>query len=123
MRKIESETIRVVRETINRADLAGRVWKSGNMEIMQVHQGMYGTIGYYRQIEVRLHGNRIAVIEPDIMRMSLFDCGYRTATTKSRLNALLAGFARGRAVRVSQSDFDWFIDNEDWEGSYECAII
>ena len=123
MRKIESETIRVVRETINRADVVGRVWKSGNMEITQTHHGLAGTFSYYRQIEVWLFDNRIAMIEPDIMRMSLFDCGRRTATTKSRFNALLSGFARGRAVRVSQSDFDWFIDGDAWEGSYECAII
>lgn len=122
MRKIESETIRVVRETINRADRSGQVWKSGNMEIRQTHDGVAGTIGYYRLIEVWLFGNRIAIIEPDIMRMSLSDCGRKTATTKSRLNALLAGFARGRA-RVSQSNRNWFIDGDAWDGSYECAII
>jgi hypothetical protein len=122
MRKVEADMIRVVRVAINRADVAGRIWKSGNTEVAQVHHGLHHTPGYYREIEVRLHGHKIAVIEPDIMRMSLYDCGYRTATTKSRLNALLSAFARGSA-RISQRDWSWYVGEQDWEGQDEFAII
>ncbi len=55
---------------------------------------------------VRLHGNRIAEIEPngDII---LSSCGWSTPTTKSRLNAVLDVFLSG--CGIFQKDFTWYV--------------
>ena len=55
---------------------------------------------------VRLHGNKIA--EVDDNGIKLFDGGWQSNTTKSRLNAILSehGIA---GEGVFQKDFQWFI--------------
>jgi len=58
---------------------------------------------------VRLHGNKIAEIGDDFM--TLFDGGYQSTTTKSRLNALLAEFGND-CERVFAKNFTWFIQQE-----------
>ena len=58
---------------------------------------------------VRLHGNKIAEIGDDWM--TLFDGGYQSTTTKSRLNALLAEFGHD-GERVFQKAFQWFIQQD-----------
>ena len=61
---------------------------------------------------VRLFGNKIA--EVDHNSIKLFDGGYQSATTKSRLNAILSehGIA---GEGVFQKNFQWFI--RMWNGT------
>ena len=54
---------------------------------------------------VYLHGNLIAEVCNDFV--AIFDGGWQTVTTKSRLNALLDEFRPH--VGVVQKNFDWFI--------------
>lgn len=54
---------------------------------------------------VRLHGNLIAEIGDTWIR--LFDGGYQTKTTKSRLNAILA--EHGNSDSIYQKNFKWFV--------------
>lgn len=67
-----------------------------------------------------LHRNVIAEWTPN--GILLCDCGWRTVTTKSRLNAILK--MTGTALRISQSAHKWYIFNyqtgerEEWRGSY-----
>ena len=57
---------------------------------------------------VYLHGNHIATIGDTFLE--LYTCGYRTVTTKSRLNSILK--VHGNDARIFQSNFEWFvIDN------------
>ena len=69
---------------------------------------------------VRLHGNKIAVIGDDFLQ--IFDGGYQSKTTKSRLNALIDRFCNGVTDGVFQKDYQWFIrDNKvtrEWEQGY-----
>ena len=58
---------------------------------------------------VRLHGNKIAEIGDDFM--TLFDGGYQSTTTKSRLNALLAEFGND-CERVFAKNFTWFLQQD-----------
>ena len=58
---------------------------------------------------VRLHGSKIAEVGDDFM--TLFDGGFQSTTTKSRLNALLAEFGHD-GERVFQKAFQWFIQQE-----------
>ena len=55
---------------------------------------------------VRLHGNKIAEIGDDYM--TIFDGGWQSTTTKSRLNALCQEFCVD-GEGVFQKDFKWFV--------------
>ena len=58
---------------------------------------------------VYLHGNHIATIDND--NVTLFDGGWQSNTTKSRLNAILQEFAYG--VGVFQKQWEWFVCNQN----------
>ena len=55
---------------------------------------------------VRLHGNKIAVVSDN--DMTIFDGGWQSHTTKSRLNALCDEFCID-GEGVFQKDFKWFV--------------
>ena len=55
---------------------------------------------------VRLHGNKIAEVSDN--DMTIFDGGWQTVTTKSRLNALCQEFCVA-GEGVFQKDFQWFV--------------
>lgn len=59
-------------------------------------------------IEVCLHGNRIAAIRQDDS-VQLWDGGWRTATTKERLNKILRAMCAN--VGIYQKDFDWYLQH------------
>jgi hypothetical protein len=89
MRKIERQMNEAVTEALN--------WKSGNTEVKTDADNISS---------VFLHGNHIATIGDNFIQ--LFDGGgHQTATTKSRLNALL--FAHGVDDHVFQKNFEWFV--------------
>jgi hypothetical protein len=58
---------------------------------------------------VYLHGNHIATIDDN--NVTLFDGGWQSNTTKSRLNAILQEFAYG--VGVFQKQWEWFVCNQN----------
>ena len=89
MRKIESKMNEAVRFCKN--------WSSGNTQVI-TEDG---------ESRVYLHGNLIAKIAADYFMM--FDGGWQSNTTKSRLNALCAEFSPGKICRVFQKDFQWFV--------------
>lgn len=98
MRKIESEMNRAVRSRTK--------WSSGNTEVF---------INDNNCANVYLHGNLIAWVSEHGVR--LFDGGWRTTTTKSRLNALLDEFAYG--THVYQRDFTWYIEDRNFKREFE----
>ena len=55
---------------------------------------------------VRLHGNKIAEVSDN--DMTIFDGGWQTVTTKSRLNALCDYFCID-GEGIFQKDFKWFV--------------
>lgn len=55
---------------------------------------------------VLLHGNKIAEVGDTFLR--LFDGGWQSNTTKSRLNAILQAHGRS-GERVFQKGWEWFI--------------
>jgi hypothetical protein len=92
MRKIEFQ--------MNKAICDCTDWKNDNTEV---------TYSPERDASyVMLHGNHIATIGDTFLE--LYTCGYKTPTTKSRLNAILK--VHGNDARIFQRDFEWFvIDN------------
>ena len=80
-------------------------WQSGNTS---VHFNEEDSVSV-----VRLHGNKIAEVGDTFIR--LFDGGWQTNTTKSRLNAIL--FEHGDVGdRVFQKNFDWFVSMNTRQG-------
>ena len=74
---------------------------------------------------VMLHGNHIATYYHDTKELALFDGGWQSNTTKSRLNALCQEFATG--YKVFQKNWDWFVADfhgnaKDFADGFELAI-
>ena len=89
MRKIEAKMNKAMRHFLP--------FSSGNTTVVQND----------RDMDVFLHGNHIATLCKISMDLRLFDGGWRSNTTKSRLNALLDEFGGGD--RVIQKDFVWYL--------------
>ena len=90
MRKIEEQMCAAVQSNSD--------WQSGNTS---VHFDPETGVSI-----VRLHGNKIAEI--DDTSMTIFDGGWQSATTKSRLNALCSEFCIA-GEGVFQRNFKWFV--------------
>ena len=58
---------------------------------------------------VYLHGNHIATYNYTLKELSLYDGGWQSNTTKSRLNALCNEFATG--FGVFQKNWEWFVSD------------
>ena len=99
MRKIEQQMQNAIRNRQN--------WSLSNTTVSYDEDGF---------TTVRLHGNRIAEINPhgDLV---LSSCGWQSNTTKSRLNAVLDCFLSG--VRISQRNFEWFIGTDSFFDGYQ----
>ena len=97
MRKIETQMNNAIQNNLN--------WQSGNTS---VHFNEEDNVSV-----VRLHGNKIAEVGDTFIR--LFDGGWQTNTTKSRLNAILSEHGEP-GDRVFQSNFDWFVSMNTVEG-------
>ena len=93
-------------------------WKSGNTQVV-TNMGVS---------TVYLHGNKIALVDEN--SLTLFDGGYQSTTTKSRLNALCNEFCV-TGEGVFQKDFVWYVrkfvgaingknvfKTEDFKGGY-----
>ena len=97
MRKIEQQ--------MNAAISNNKNWQSGNTS---VHFNEEENLSV-----VRLHGNKIAEVGDTFIR--LFDGGWQTTTTKSRLNAILTEHGE-LGDRVFQKDFAWFVTMRTAQG-------
>ena len=73
----------------------GREFRSGNTTLDNTDRGKI----------VRLYGNKIAQL--DGVTLYLSSAGYETATTKSRLNAILSFLMPGASIY--QKSFEWYI--------------
>ena len=97
MRKIEQQMINAIKSETD--------WKSGNTKVINFfNDGDKCVVS-----SVFLHGNKIAeVTDHD---MTIFDGGWQTNTTKSRLNALINEFCNAVTDGVFQDNFQWFISD------------
>ena len=60
---------------------------------------------------VYLHGNLIATI--DKYQVEVYDGGWQSKTTKSRLNAIINELCDGRHQGVYQHKWEWFIQDDE----------
>lgn len=87
--------MRKIERLMNAAITAGKDWKCDNTEV----------VACSNVCDVFLHGNLIARIGETWIE--LFDGGWQSATTKSRLNAILAAHGIG-SESVFQKNHTWF---------------
>lgn len=77
-----------------------------------------GTFGGNTRVEVQangvtklfLHENLIAVKDNGVVKIT--DAGWNSRTTQERLNGL-------RGVHIKQKNFEWFLNGEEWNGSWK----
>jgi len=86
---------RLIERQMNNAIQQEKDWKKDNTEV----------INCTHVSDVYLHDNLIARIGETWLE--LFDGGYQTATTKSRLNSILQ--AHGNGERIFSKNFQWFL--------------
>jgi len=98
MGRQESSPMRKIEQAMNSAIANSINWQSGNTS---VHFNEEENLSV-----VRLHGNKIAEIGETFIR--LFDGGFQSLTTKSRLNAILAEHGEDGDC-VFQKNFNWFV--------------
>ena len=90
MRKIEQQ--------MNDAVANNKNWQSANTSVHYCEEN--------GESIVRLHGNKIAEVSDN--DMTIFDGGFQSVTTKSRLNALCDYFCVD-GEGVFQKDFQWYV--------------
>ncbi len=97
---------------MNNAIRTGRNFSSANTSVNHDSEGA----------NVYLHGNHIATVKDN--SILLFDGGWQSNTTKSRLNALCYEFSYG--ARVFQKNFEWFVGYknlcEDFVNGFELGL-
>ena len=91
MRKIESQMNRAIRTQSN--------WSGSNTTVFTSDNGLHS--------KVFLHGNHIATYFHVERQLQIFDGGWQSNTTKSRLNALCYEFVTG--VSVFQKNWTWYV--------------
>ena len=92
MRKIEQQ--------MNNAIAAQKDWKNANTSVENLDGVSY----------VYLHGHKIAEVGENFI--TLYDGGWQTATTKSRLNAVLSENGLP-GESVFQKNYEWFVRLSD----------
>ena len=94
--------MRKIEQLMNAAIKGNKNWSNSNTSVI-TEDGIS---------EVRLHGNLIAKVGEDFV--TIFDGGWQSNTTKSRLNAIINEFCDPFTDGVYQHKFEWFItDNKN----------
>jgi hypothetical protein len=91
MRKIERQ--------MNDAILNETDWSKDNTQVIHIEGVSF----------VYLYSNLIAMVADTWIE--LFDAGYQTTTTKSRINAILQ--THGNGERVYSKNFNWFVSTSN----------
>ena len=106
---------------MNRAIRSGRNFSNGNTTVSTT-SFLNDKDVYCEESKVFLHGNHIATVTRN--SIYLFDGGWQSNTTKSRLNALLNEFSYG--ARVFAKNFEWFVgyknNTEEFANGFELAL-
>jgi hypothetical protein len=107
MRKVEAAMIAAIRKSIADPYAEGQQFKKDNTVVFCNGSGVVGTPGFSRWIEVILYDTVIAIIEPQTCLIGFYSGGFKTPTTKSRLNAVLGAFSNG--FHIYQDKGQWYI--------------
>jgi len=104
MRQIEREMISAIK--------LGKCWHKANTEVYTNDNN--ASLVY-------LHGNLIATVTDNNVRV--FDGGWQTNTTKSRLNVIINEFCDALTDGVFQKDYQWFIKDNNEVVKFESGYV
>ena len=110
---LKSSQMRKIEQQMNDAVANNKDWQSANTSVHYCEES--------GESIVRLHGNKIAVIGDDFLQ--IFDGGWQTNTTKSRLNALIERFCNAVTDGVFQKDFQWYISDNNVTRDFDNGYI
>ena len=99
--------MRVIETKMNKAIRRRGNFSNGNTRVAT--GSFFNNDVYCEESKVFLHGNHIATYDHVNKEVSLYDGGWQSNTTKSRLNALCYEFATG--FSVFQKNWDWFVSD------------
>ena len=105
MRKIEQQMIQAVANN--------KSWTNANTSVTYCPET--------DESRVYLHGNHIATVGDDFLQV--FDGGWQTNTTKSRLNALINRFCNAVTDGVYQRQHVWYLMDNKVEREFESGYI
>ena len=105
MRKIEAQMIQAVANN--------KSWTSANTSVTYCPET--------DESRVYLHGNHIATVGDNFLQV--FDGGWQTVTTKSRLNALINRFCNAVTDGVYQRQHVWYLSDNKVEREFESGYI
>ena len=94
--------MRQIEKNMNTAIKSQKNWAGSNTTVFTENDSAYGL-----ESKVYLHGNHIATYNHTLKELELYDGGWQSNTTKSRLNALCYEFATG--FGVFQKNWEWFV--------------
>jgi hypothetical protein len=100
--------MRVIEKQMNRAISQEIDWKKDNTEVINIEGVSF----------VYLYSNLIAMVGDTWLE--LFDGGWKTNTTKARLNSILQ--EHGTGERVYQKNYEWFVSTKDGEVPFNNGI-
>ena len=104
MRQIERDMLSAIK--------LGKCWRKANTEVYTNDNN--ASLVY-------LHGNHIATVT-DVF-VTVFDGGWRTNTTKSRLNVIINEFCDALTDGVFQKDYQWFIKDNNEVVEFESGYV
>jgi len=111
------ESMRLIEQQMIDAIKQRKDWKKDNTAVYYD-----STIGV---TSVHLHCNHIASISDE--EVEVYDGGWQSNTTKSRLNAIINGLCDGFTCSVYQHKFEWFITDDklihQFENGYTFARV
>ena len=103
--------MRKIERLMNAAIKGNKNWSNSNTSVI-TEDGIS---------EVRLHGNLIAKVGEDFV--TIFDGGWQSNTTKSRLNALIDRFCNAVTDGVYQRQHVWYLKDNNVEREFESGYI
>ena len=104
--------MRKIEEQMNQAVANNKSWTCANTSVVSDDNGVS---------HVYLHGNKIAEVGDDYLQV--FDGGWQTNTTKSRLNALINRFCNAVTDGVYQRKHVWYLMDNKVEREFESGYI
>ena len=104
--------MRKIEEQMNQAVANSKSWTNSNTSVVCDDNGVS---------HVYLHGNKIAEVGDDYLQV--FDGGWQSNTTKSRLNALINRFCNALTDGVYQRKHVWYLSDNNVEREFESGYI
>ena len=104
---------RKIEEQMNQAVANNKSWTNANTSVTYCEEN--------GESRVYLHGNHIATVGDDFLQV--FDGGWQSNTTKSRLNALINRFCNAVTDGVYQRQHVWYLMDNKVEREFESGYI